>query len=95
MGGKRALRLFIPFLGDTRKRRPNHVSHTRLEDLGTTEDKGCASPIPNFQGPRSYLDGVLLALAQLQFHLNAGCIFKIRPGNDGSGVTDPAVLTVT
>lgn len=51
MGGKSALRLFILFLGDTLKKRPNHVSHTRLEDLGTTKDKGCESPIPNFQGP--------------------------------------------
>lgn len=51
MGGKGALRLLILFLWGTPKKRPNHRSHTRLEDVGPTKDYGYESPTPNFQGP--------------------------------------------
>lgn len=51
MGGKSVPGLLILFLWGTLKKRPNHVSHTRLEDVEPTKDKRCESLIPKFEGP--------------------------------------------
>lgn len=37
----------------------------------------------------------MLALGLLEFHLNAGHVFKIRLDDDRLGVTDPGYLAIT